>query len=112
MDEIDYSEHFEGAPDDIKDMLKAKMEEEFERLKGKTFFVFKPNDSLELIAPNYVGKIISDKGTWKMNAAQDSIFFDIEIPESYKIIELNSEKLILKTDDMPKRTLHLSKTDK
>lgn len=111
LDQIDYSEHFAGAPEEIKEMLRSKMAEEFERLKGKTFFLVGSDKSLELQAPNYIGKMVSDKGTWRMNDAQDSIFFDVEIPESYKIVELNSSSLILKTDEMPKRTLKLSKVD-
>jgi hypothetical protein len=111
LEKIDYSEHFEGVEEDVREMLKGKMEEEFERLKGKTFFVFGEDKSLELQAPNYIGKITSDKGKWKLNEAKDSVFFEIGIPESYQIVSLVGKDLILKTDEMPRRTLFLKKVD-
>ena len=111
LEKIDYSEHFSGAPEEIKEMLRSKMAEEFERIKGKTFFVFSADKSLELKAPNYVGKMVSQFGKWEINAAQDSVFFDVEMPENYKIVELTKHQLVLKTDEMPKRILHLSKED-
>jgi hypothetical protein len=111
LEKIDYSEHFEGVEEDVREMLKGKMEEEFERLKGKTFFVFGEDKSLELQAPNYIGKITSDKGKWKLNEAKDSVFFEIGIPESYQIVSLVGKDLKLKTDEMPRRTLFLKKVD-
>ena len=109
LEKIDYTEHFEGAPEDVREVLKSKMEEEFERLKGKTFFIFGEDKSLELQAPNYMGKMTSDKGKWKLNEAGDSVFFEMEIPESYQLVTLEGNDLKLKTDEMPRRTLFLKK---
>jgi hypothetical protein len=111
LEKIDYSEHFEGVEEEVREMLKGKMEEEFERLRGKTFFIFGEDKSLELQAPNYIGKITSDKGKWKLNEAKDSVFFEIGIPESYQIVSLEGKDLKLKTDEMPRRTLILKKVD-
>jgi len=111
LDKIDYSEHFESVPEEMREMFKGKMEEEFERLKGKTFFVFGNDKSLELQAPNYIGKMTSDKGQWKFNETGDSIFFLLDLPESYKLVSLEGNDLKLKTDEMPRRTLTLKKID-
>lgn len=111
LDKIDYSEHFESTPEDVREVLKGKMEEEFELLKGKTFFIFGKDKSLELQAPNYLGKMTSDKGKWKLNDAGDSVFFDIEIPESFQLLTLKGNDMKLKTDEMPRRTLILKKVN-
>lgn len=108
LEKIDYSEQFEGSPDNVKELLKKKMEEEFERLKGKTFFVFGEDNSLELLSPDLFGKIVSDKGTYRMNENQDSVYFET-LMESYKLMKLEGEDLVLKTDELPKRTLYLKK---
>jgi hypothetical protein len=111
LEKIDYSEHFEGVEEDVREMLKGKMEEEFERLKDKTFFIFGEDKSLELQAPNYLGKMTSDKGKWKLNEEGDSVFFEMGIPESYQVLSLEGNDLKLKTDEMPRRTLFLKKVD-
>lgn len=108
LDKIDYSEQFEGTSEDIRELLKKKMDEEFERLKGKTFFVFEEGNSMELLSPDLFGKIVSDRGTYRMNEDQDSVFFE-KLEESYKILKLEGEELVLKTDELPKRTLYLKK---
>lgn len=109
LDKIDYSEHFESVPEDMREMFKGKMEEEFERLKGKTFFVFGEDKSLELQAPNFIGKMTSDKGKWEFNEAGDSLFFQLELPESYEVVNLDGTDLQLKTNDVPRRTIFLKK---
>lgn len=108
LEKIDYSEQFEGSSEDIRELLKKKMEEQFERLKGKTFFVFGEDNSLELLSPDLFGKIVSDKGTYRMNKDQDSIFFE-SLEESYELIKLEGHQLVLRTDELPKRTLYLKK---
>jgi hypothetical protein len=108
LEKIDYSEQFEGSPEDIRELLKQKMDEEFERLKGKTFFVFGEDNTLELLSPDLFGKIVSDKGTYRMNEEQDSVYFE-SLEESYKLMKLEGDELVLKTDELPKRTLYLKK---
>jgi hypothetical protein len=104
---IDYSEFFKNAPEEVRGVIEAKMAEELERIKDKTFFTFHDDKKLVLEAPNYLGKVVGQKGSWRTNASMDSVYFDLEYPESYKIVELSSEKLILRTDEMPIRILHL-----
>ena len=109
LDRIDYAEHFKNVPEEVRDMLMRKMDEEFERLKGKTFFTFGADASLKLESPNFLGKIVTVGGKYHFNVDQDSLFFDIEIPESYKVLELSKDSMSIRTDEMPKRTLYLSK---
>lgn len=109
LENIDYSEYFEGVPDEVKTFMEAQMKEEFNRLKDKTFFEFTDDNKLKLEAPNYVGKITFTDGNWNMNEVGDSIFFQLIELESYKIVTLNEKEMILKTDETPKRTLILSK---
>ncbi|TNF46130.1 MAG: hypothetical protein EP305_12070 [Bacteroidetes bacterium] len=112
LEEIDYSEHFKGVPDEVKGIIEQRMSSEFERIKGRTFFVFTEEQKLELHAPNFLDKMTVSKGEYRMNGMQDSVYFDIEIPESYMIVQLDDERLVLKTNEMPKRTLHLKKSKK
>lgn len=111
LENIDYSAYFSEVSDEVRSFLEGQMEVEFNRLKDKTFFEFGENNVLKLEAPNYVDKKTITDGTWKMNAAQDSIFFQLADPESYKIITLNEKEMILSTDETPKRTLVLSKVN-
>jgi hypothetical protein len=108
LEKIDYSEQFENSPEEIRELLKQKMDEEFERLRGKTFFIFNEDMSLELLSPDLFGKIVSDMGTYRLNKDQDSVYFET-LEESYKLIKLESSELVLQTDDLPKRTLYLKK---
>lgn len=105
--DIDYSEFFKNAPEEVRGVIESKMAEELERIKDKTYFTFHEDKKLEMQAPNYLGKAVGQKGSWRLNQSMDSVYFDLEYPESYKIIELSSEKLILRTDEMPVRILHL-----
>lgn len=109
LQDIDYSAYFKDAPDEVREFIQDRMATELERIKGKTFFTFNENGELELTTPNYEGLEVSEKGTWKMNSSQDSVYFDISIDEAYHIIEISAETLVLKTDENPARTLRLSK---
>lgn len=111
LENIDYSEFFKNAPEDVREVIASKMAEELERIKGKTFFVFEEDKKFTLQAPNYLGKLVDQKGEWRMNNTGDSVFLDLEFPESYKIIEVNAENLVLQTDEMPMRILYLSKAE-
>ena len=109
LENIDYTEYFKDAPDDVRDIIGDRMATELERIKGKTFFVFGRNGELELKAPNYEGREVSEKGTWQLNNSKDSISFDISIDETYAIVELSETELILKTSETPARTITLSR---
>jgi hypothetical protein len=93
----------------VRDIIGDRMAIELDRIKGKTFFIFGKNGGLELKAPNYEGREVSENGTWQFSNAKDSIFFDISIDESYAIVELSENELILKTNDTPARTITLSR---
>ena len=92
LEEIDYSEHFKGVPDEVKGIIEQRMASEFERIKGRTFFVFTEEQKLELHAPNFLDKMTVSKGEYRMSGMQDSVYFDIEIPESYMIVQLDDER--------------------
>lgn len=109
LEKIDYSEYFSEVSDEVRGFLEGQMEEEFQRLKGKTFFEFSEDNKLKLEAPNYEGKQTESDGVWTMSSNEDSLYFELSEPEHFKIITLNGEEMVLKTDDTPKRTLHFSK---
>lgn len=109
LEEIDYSSYFKEVSDEVRDFLQEQMNTEFSRLKDKTFFEFREDNSLILEAPNYEKKQTFTNGKWSMNDTKDSLFLDLADPEAYKIITLNDSELFLTTDDAPKRTLRLTK---
>lgn len=111
LDNIDYSEFFKEAPAEVKSIIESQMEEEFERLKDKTFFTFSDDQKVTLEAPNFVGKTTLTAGSFKMNDNLDSLFLQLSDPENYQIVSLDDKFLILKTSDSPKRTLQLSKVN-
>jgi hypothetical protein len=110
LENIDYSEHFKGVPDEVKGIIEQRMKEEFQRIKGRTYFVFTEDHKLELHAPNFLDKMTVSEGEYRLSGMQDSVYFDIEIPESYYIVQLDPERMVLQTSEMPKRTLHLKKS--
>ncbi len=107
--EIDYSPFYEDSEPEVRAFIEEKMNYEFERLKDKTFFEFKDNDSLILETPNFTGAITNTLGTFVYVPRRDSIYFNLSERESYKIQELTEEKLVLSTDESPARILRLSK---
>jgi hypothetical protein len=107
LENIDYSAYFKDAPEDVREIIGDRMAIELDRIKGKTFFVFGRKGELELKAPNYEGKEVSEKGTWRLSKARDSVFFDISIDESYAIVQLSEKELVLKTNETPARTITL-----
>ena len=109
LEEIDYTAYFLDVSEEVKSLLGNQMKEEFERLKNKTYFEFNESFKLTLEAPNYEGKQTFTEGTWKMNSSEDSLFFELEDLENYKIDKLNGLEMVLSTSDTPKRTLRLSK---
>jgi len=111
VEKIDYSEFFENAPSGLKEILESKMQEEFERLKGKTFFTFSEGEIVKLEAPNFEGKQTITEGKYSFNDTKDSLFFDLAENESYKIIKMDDKTLILSTDEQPNRVLTLSKIE-
>lgn len=112
LENIDYSSYFAEISEELKMLFETQMEEEFNRLKEKTFFEFKEDQALVLEAPNYHDKQTFTNGNWKMNATKDSLFLELADPESYQIITLNDSVLVLKTDEAPKRTLKLIRNNR
>jgi hypothetical protein len=108
LDEIDYTEHYKSIPEEAREMIRIAMNKAFKKLKGKTFFTFSENEKLTLEAPNFLNKVKTTKGKWKMNDAQDSLrfLFSDEL-ENYHIDRINADSLILSTSDVPARTLIL-----
>jgi len=111
LEEIDYSAYFKDAPVQVKELLEDRMKEEFERLKDKTFFTFSSNHVLKLEVPNYTGKQTTTEGKWRMNSSEDSVFFELSEPENFKIVALDGESLELSTNDLPKRTVRMSRAN-
>lgn len=109
LEEIDYTEYFAEAPEEAKTMMQGQMQEEFERLRNKTFFEFSEGEKLTLEAPNFNGKQNFVEGTWSMNKENDSLFFNLSDPEHFKIVSLSDKEMLLSTNDTPKRKLRLSK---
>lgn len=109
LEEIDYSAYFSEVSDDVRTFLEGQMKEEFERLKDKTFFEFLDDNKMKLESPNFSGKQTFTDGVWTMNSGEDSLYFELSETEHYKIVSLTDQEMVLKTDEMPKRTLRLSK---
>lgn len=109
LKKIDYEQHLQTLPEELRELFKTKLQEQFERLKGKTFFVFKEDKSLKLISPNLDGRSVVEKGKYAINSERDSLFFDLEIDEVYQIDSLTENTLILSTEESPARVLILRK---
>ena len=109
LEEIDYSAYFKNAPAQVKGILQERMQQEFDRLKDKTFFTFSSDKALKLEVPNYLEKKTFIEGKWRMNSSEDSLFLKLSELEQFKIEILSSEILELSTEDPPKRTVRLSR---
>ena len=66
---------------------------------------------MRLESPNFENIIVPFHGKWNFNNAKDSVIFDLDGEEHYKIKTLTVNKLVLSTDESPKRILSFSKID-
>ena len=112
LEEIDYSSYFISVSDEVRQFLQEQMKSEFKRLKNKTFFEFKLDNSVLLEAPDYAGKQTLTNGKWSVNTSKDSLFLELADSEAYKIITLNDTEMVLTTDEAPKRQLRFSKLER
>ena len=112
LEEIDYSQYFESVSDEVRQFLQEQMQSEFKRLKNKTFFEFKLDNTVLLEAPNYEGQKTLTNGKWSVNVTKDSLFLKLADSEVYKIITLNATEMVLKTDEAPNRKLRFSKIER
>ena len=108
---IDYSPYFEEVSEEVKMMFQEKMRDQTKRMIGKTFFEFNTDNSMRLESPNFENIIVPFDGKWKFNNAKDSVVFDLDGEEHYKIEEITTNKLVLTTNESPKRILSFSKVD-
>jgi hypothetical protein len=111
LESIDYSPYFAEVSEEVKTMFQEKMEAQTKRMMGKTFFEFKKDNSMRLESPNFENVIVPFDGKWNFNNAKDSVIFDLDGEEHYKIKILTVNKLVLSTDESPKRILSFSKID-
>ncbi len=109
LEEIDYSSYFESVSDEVRQFLQEQMKSEFKRLKNKTFFEFKLDNTVLLEAPDFMGKQTLTNGKWSVNASKDSLFLELADIEAYKILSLNDTEMVLTTNEAPNRILRLSK---
>lgn len=109
LEEIDYSSYFESVSDEVRQYLQEQMKSEFKRLKNKTFFEFKQDNTVLLEAPDFMGKQTLTNGKWSVNASKDSLFLELADIEAYKILSLNDTEMVLTTNEAPNRILRLSK---
>ena len=111
LESIDYSPYFAEVSEEVKTMFQEKMEAQTKRMMGKTFFEFKLDNSMLLESPNFENVIVPFGGKWKFNNAKDSVIFDLDGEEHYKIKTMTASKLVLTTNESPKRILSFSKID-
>lgn len=111
LESIDYSPYFSEVSDEVKTMFQEKMEDQTNRMIGKTFFEFNVDNSMRLESPNFENEIVSFDGKWKFNPTEDSITIDLDGEEHYKIRTMTERKMVLSTDESPKRILSFSKAD-
>ena len=111
LESIDYSPYYAEVSEEVKTMFQEKMEAQTKRMMGKTFFEFKLDNSMLLESPNFENVIVPFGGKWKFNNAKDSVIFDLDGEEHYKIKTMTASKLVLTTNESPKRILRFSKVD-
>ena len=111
LESIDYSPYFSEVSKEVKTMFQEKMEDQTKRMIRKTFFQFNKDNSMRLEVPNFEKNIVPFEGKWNYNKTQDSVIFDLEGLEHYKIKTLTESKLVISTNEPPKRILSFSKVD-
>lgn len=57
---------------------------------------------MRLESPNFENVIVPFDGKWKYNNAKDSVIFDLDGEEHYKIKTITASKLVLTTNESPK----------
>ncbi len=109
LESIDYSPYFAEVSEEIKGIFLEKMENQTKRMIGKTFFEFKLDNSMLLESPNFENEIVSVEGSWNYNQTEDSVIFELDGKEHYRISTMTANRLVLSTDESPKRILSFSK---
>jgi len=106
---IDYSAFYKSIPLDMKENFEKSMTNQFAALKDKTFFIFNDDLSLQILLLTTENEVID--GTWSISETKDSLHLRTNEPENFKIIKLDEQQLILKTDESPQRTLFYRKVE-
>ena len=104
---IDYSAFYKSIPMDMKENFENNMEIQFAALKDKTYFVFNDDLSIQILLPKIENDVIN--GTWSISEKKDSLHLRTNEPENFKIIKLDEQQMILKTDESPQRTIFYRK---
>ena len=104
---IDYSVFYKSIPMDMKENFEKNMEIQFAALKDKTYFVFNDDLSFEILLPKTENDVIN--GTWSISEKKDSLHLRTNEPENFKIMKLDEQQMILKTDESPQRTIFYRK---
>lgn len=107
LEKMDYSEFLKTIPKELRGNMKKMLNKQIQEFEHHTFFEFRKDKTIELIYPNEYKMTI--KGSYSFSKNLDSIFLEKDDPESFKIVELSKEKLILKTNSIPKRTLNFKR---
>jgi len=93
----------------MKENFEKSMTNQFAALKDKTFFIFNDDLSLQILLLTTENEVID--GTWSISETKDSLHLRTNEPENFKIIKLDEQQLILKTDESPQRTLFYRKVE-
>ncbi len=104
---IDYSVFYKSIPMDMKENFEKNMEIQFTALKDKTYFVFNDDLSMQILLPKTENEVID--GTWSISEKKDSLHLRTNEPENFKIMKLDEQQMILKTDESPQRTIFYRK---
>ncbi len=104
---IDYSEFEQSIPEMKREAFRISLQEHSETIINKTFFTFSENQKLVLQSPDFEGGIDIINGKYRFSENNDSLFLELDTPESYVIIEKSDRSMKLKSTDEPLRTLTL-----
>ncbi len=108
---IDYTEFQESIPEDKRESFTREINNQLSQILDKTVFDFQKDKKFELETIDVNGKMKIFKGTYYMSDKQDSLYLEMDFPESYKIVKLTKEDLILHTSEAPTRTVTLKYKD-
>lgn len=109
LEKMDYSEFLKTIPKEFRGNMKKMLNKQIQEFEHHTFFEFRKDKTIELTYPNEYKMTI--KGSYSFSKNLDSIYLEKDDPESFKIVELSEEKLILKTNSIPKRTLNFKRNN-
>lgn len=109
LEDIDYSEYYLSLSEETRVQIQPELDAQLKKLTRKTAYYFGQNNSLTIQMPSDFGDT-SIQGKYRISKNSDSVYLIFqEEQEAYRVDAMTKRLMILKTSELPNRSLIFSK---